>query len=436
MAENMTIFALSSGRLPAGIAIVRISGPLVRFALETIFGCVPDPRSMTYGTFRDGRGELIDRGFAVLFGAPVSFTGEDCAEFHVHGSLAVVHALSSALAAIEGLRHAEPGEFTLRAFLNGKLDLTQAEGLADLIHSETEAQRKLALMQSEGGLRSLYEGWRTRLVYVRAMVEAAIDFADEDDVAPWALVDGNDRLKELLTEIELHQSGFKQSQIIRNGFSVVIVGAPNSGKSTILNAFAGREVAITTDEPGTTRDLLDVSLDLAGNLVVFTDTAGIRDGGGEVEMIGIAKAKRRMADADLVLLIEDVSAPVTINMDVGAVPVLRVGNKLDRISHVPENYDYLISAKEGYGMSELLTGVCAIAEKASASTEIFSVQDRQRGLLISTCVEIDAAVKTGLYLDLCAEHLRLASDFLGKLTGRVDVEELLGLIFSKFCIGK
>jgi tRNA modification GTPase len=436
MAGPDTIFALSSGRLPAAVAVVRVSGPQVRFVIETLFGRIPGARQMTFGSFRESCGGLIDQGLVVFFAAPSSFTGEDCAEFHVHGSVAVVRALSSVLSSMEGVRHAEPGEFTRRAFLNGKLDLAQAEGLGDLISAETEAQRRLALMQADGGLSSVYEDWRSRILHARAMVEAAIDFSDEDDVADRAFADANERLVGLLMAIRRHLAGYRLSEIIREGFSVVILGAPNSGKSTLLNAFAGREVAITTDEPGTTRDLIDVRLDLSGNLVVVTDTAGIRENAGKAESIGIARARRRAADANLILLLEDVCEPIPIEIDVGSIPVLNVGNKADQALNATPGYDYVISARTGDGVAELLAEVGGRAADVTRSTEIFAVHDRHCQLLFSAAAEIEAASNSASHLDLCAEHLRRASDLIGRLTGRVEVEELLGVIFSKFCIGK
>ncbi len=436
MADHETIFALSSGRLPAGVAVIRISGPHVRFVFETIFGRVPRHREMAFGPFCDLAGRTIDRGLAVFFARPASFTGEDCGEFHLHGSKAVVRILSSVLSSLNGVCQAEAGEFTRRAFVNGKLDLTQAEGLGDLIAAETEAQRKLALMQSDGGLKSLYNDWRTRIVACRSMVEAAIDFSDEDDVSVRALANVHPLMRGLVVEVQRHLGGFRHSEIIREGFNVVIVGAPNSGKSTLLNAIAGREVAIASDEPGTTRDLIDVRLDLSGCLVIFTDTAGIRDDAGEVESIGIDRARRRASSADLVLLIEDVTDPVPIDFLAANTPLLRVGNMVDRITGEITGYDFLISAKTGFGVAEMLAAVATRAAGYGEVTELFAANDRQCALLAKSVMEIEHAMTPDLSLDFVAEHLRLAGDLVGRLTGRVDVEELLGVIFSKFCIGK
>ncbi len=391
---------------------------------------------MTYGPIMNADGSLIDRGLAVYFPGPSSFTGEDCGEFHVHGSIAVVRALSSALSKIEDVRQAEPGEFSRRAFLNGKMDLTQAEGLGDLIAAETEAQRRLALLQSEGNFLKLYEDWRTRLVQARAMVEAVIDFSDEDDVAIRALGDIEQKLTGLSAEITTHVSGFRQSEIIREGFNVVILGAPNSGKSTLINALAGREVAIATAEAGTTRDLIDVRLELSGNLVVVTDTAGIRENAGFVESIGIAKARDRAAAADLVLLVEDILDPAVVDLAEVTCPVLRVGNKSDAVNNSSYGYDLVISALNGEGIDNLLARISEEASLATNSSELFAVNSRHLDYLRGSVREIDNSRKVNLSLDLVAEHLRLASNCIGQLTGRVNVEELLGIIFSKFCVGK
>ena len=323
-----TIVALSSGRLPAGIAVIRISGTQTRFVVETIAGNLPEPRTARYAAFRTPDGATIDSGLILFFPAPHSFTGEDCAEFQVHGGKAVVTALLDTLSAIPGVRHAEAGEFTRRAFLNGKLDLTKTEALADLISAETEAQRRLAVLNAEGAQSLLYSGWRQRLIYARAMIEAELDFADELDV-PGSVADivWAD-MEKLLGEIREHIGSFHRAEIIRDGYDVVIVGAPNAGKSSLLNALARRDAAIVSDEPGTTRDLVELALDLNGIKVRLTDTAGIREGAGKVEAIGIGRARQRAEAADLVLLLIDPAAetpvPVLVNPN-----VIHIGTKAD-----------------------------------------------------------------------------------------------------------
>ncbi len=316
-----TIVALSSGRLPSGIAVIRISGKQTRFAVETIAGKLPEPRMATYATLRTPSGETIDSGLILFFPGPHSFTGEDCAEFQIHGGKAVVAALLDTLTSIPGVRHAEAGEFTRRAFLNGKLDLVETEALADLISAETEAQRRLAVLNADGAQSQLYADWRRRLIHARAMIEAELDFADESDV-PGSVADivWAD-MQRLLSEVRAHIGGYHRAEIIRDGFDVVIVGAPNAGKSSLLNALARRDAAIVSDEPGTTRDLVELALDLKGVKVRLTDTAGIRENAGKVETIGIERARHRAEMADLVLLLVDpssqsASAPAVENANV------------------------------------------------------------------------------------------------------------------------
>ncbi|MGB6117673.1 MAG: GTPase, partial [Mesorhizobium sp.] len=277
-----------------------MSGPDVRFAIETIFGDVPPARRSAYGIL-SFEGSEIDRGLCLYFPGPGSVTGEDCGEFHVHGSVAVVNSLLACLGKIERMRPAEAGEFTQRAFLNGKMDLTGVEALSDLIAAETEEQRKLAFANIGGRQREIYEGWRNRLLSLRARLEAELDFSDQEDVGESALDHVCRQAEELALEIEKHSFLFQNSEIIRSGYSVVIVGAPNAGKSSLLNALARRDVAIVTGEAGTTRDLITVHLDIGGYKVNLTDTAGLREHAGHVEAIGIARARETAAKADLVI---------------------------------------------------------------------------------------------------------------------------------------
>lgn len=440
MIERDTIVALSSGRLPAGIAVVRISGPKTRFVLETIIGSVPEPRSARYGTFADGAGTHIDSGITLFFQAPASFTGEDSAELHAHGGKAVVAALLDALCAIEGVRLAEAGEFTRRAFLNGKVDLLKAEALADLVSAETEAQRRFAVLNSHGGHKELYAGWRQRLIHARAMIEAEMDFSDEADVPGsvadqiWADID------RMSGEIQRHIAGFRRAEIIRDGFDVVILGAPNAGKSSLLNALAKRDAAIVTDEPGTTRDLIEVVLDLDGRKVRVTDTAGLREGGGTVETIGIEKAIARARGADLVLLLKDMANPGPVTELPEGLPLLRIGTKYDLLPSEPDSdgYDVCISVASGYGLDRLLQEISNRAEVAlGKSVDLIPWRERHVALLseASKFLESARSAKQAGY-ELRAEDLRLASERIGRISGAVDVEDLLDVIFSQFCIGK
>jgi tRNA modification GTPase len=432
-----TIFALASGRLPSGIAVIRLSGPNVRFGLETICGVVPAPRVMQLVRFFDGNNETIDTGLVVFFAQPASFTGEDCAELHLHGGIAVVRSMLSRLAALHNFRLAEAGEFTKRAFLSGKLDLTQVEGLADLISAETEAQRRVAVSQSEGRLRGLYEEWRMRLVRLRAMVEAAIDFSDEDDVADRALVSVSEEVGILCTAIKMHVAGYRSGEIVRDGFQVVIAGAPNAGKSSLLNALVKRDVAIASDEAGTTRDLIDVRLEIDGNLVVLTDTAGLRVAESKVEAIGVERARAKIETADLVVLVTNLLDAKGVSLEANTAPIISVGTHLDVVTGRTQVVDFPLSTVTGVGIEELLKELGRRASLAAISDQTVPTRERQVGLLRQLVSELDSVLLAGrLDLDIIAEHLRLATDHLGRLVGRVDVEDLLDVIFSQFCIGK
>lgn len=429
-----TIFALSSGRLPSGVAVVRISGPSVRFVVETIAGEVPRAGRMTLKKLRSGDGWTIDTGLVVFFEAPRSFTGEDAAEFHVHGGRAIVEALLRLLGSYEGLRHAESGEFTRRAFLNGKMDLVQAEALGDLIQAETEAQRRMAMRASEGHVSRLYEGWRRRLLAVQAAIVADLDFSDESDVPDSVAERIGLDISLVRAELEEHLSSSRQVEIIHDGYQVVLVGPPNAGKSSLLNVLAGRDAAIVTDEPGTTRDLLDVALDLGGLKVVVTDTAGMRDGAGSVEKIGIERALARARTADLVV---ELSPP-----DQGAglgrswANSILVRSKCD-MDPCRQGGMFGISTVTGEGIDSLIAEIRARAEAATAIVGDGGPQKLRHRLALQRCAEaLGRAGAQMLAIELVAEELRSASSELGRITGRIEVEEILGEVFSTFCIGK
>lgn len=434
-----SIVALSSGRLPAGIAVIRISGPQTRFVVETIAGGMVKDRVATLRTLRAPDKTVLDSGLVIFFPGPDSFTGEDVAEFHVHGGRAVVTRMLETIAGFGGVRHAEQGEFTRRAFLNGKLDLIETEALADLINAETEAQRRFAVQNAQGVQSELYLGWRRRLIHARAMIEAEIDFADEDDVpgsvsdAVWLDV------RKMTDEIDRHVAGFRAAEIIRDGFEVVILGAPNAGKSSLFNALARRDAAIVTDEPGTTRDLLEVVLDLEGMRVRVTDTAGLRDAPGKVEAIGIEKARTKAHSADLLLLLEDMLNPAAVGALPADVPTLRIGTKVDLVPNASATkYDSVISTRDGTGLTELLAD---IGHRAAAQVgevgDILPSRLRHVELLNETKrFLLSALAGEGRGQELRAEELRLAADQLGRIVGAVDVEDLLDVIFSQFCIGK
>ncbi len=380
---------------------------------------------------------MLDNGITVFFEGPRSFTGEDVAELHVHGGKAVVAAVLSWLGEQAGFRQAEAGEFTRRAFLNGKMDLTGAEALADLVSSETEAQRKFALEGADGRQARLYGGWRSRILRARTMVEAELDFADESDVGAAPSSGAWPDLRLLADDIGRHVASFPQAEIIREGYQVVILGAPNAGKSSLLNALARRDVAIVTEEAGTTRDLIEVSLDLGGFKVVLTDTAGLRKKAGRVETIGIERALKRAERADLVLVVIDLAEPVDVG-PVSATRVLRVGTKADIGGNGLKRggFDHVVSSVDGTGLGGLMDQLSLLAADAAGGDRILPARLRHVELLRSCVRHLEAAMAGAEGLELQAEELRLASEMLGRIVGAVDVEELLGSIFSNFCIGK
>lgn len=442
MSEQDTIYALSSGSLPSGVAIVRISGSRTRFALETLCSDLPKPRLATLKTIRDRNNLVIDRALVLFFPSPHSFTGEDCAEIHLHGGRAVVSACFDALSILDGLRLAEAGEFTKRAFDNGKIDLTEAEGLADLISAETEMQRKLAIQQSDGVLKHLYEGWSARILRSRALIEAELDFSDEDDI-PGSVSDQVwSNVSVLSDEISNHLEKSRTGEITRSGFSVVIAGAPNAGKSSLINILAGRDVAIVSDEVGTTRDVLEVRLNLGGNLVIIKDTAGLRVTDNKVEKEGIRRAEQELSNADLVLHLVDCTADYESELgffDIDDNQTLRVGTKSD-LRNVTDkhSFDLSISTITFEGIDILLEKMKSLVEVAVPSDD-FVVPTRQRhiNLLERSQQELKyAASLINSPIEIRSEHLRVAQELLGKITGRSDVDDLLGVIFSEFCVGK
>ncbi len=438
MISGDSIVALSSGRLPAGIAVIRISGPKTRFVVETIAGGMVKGRIAALRKLRAADGSLIDNGLVLFFPGPNSFTGEDVAEFHVHGGRAVAGKMLETITGFDCVRHAEPGEFTRRAFLNGKLGLVETEALADLVNAETEAQRRFAVQNAEGAQSALYLGWRRRLIHARAMIEAEIDFSDEEGV-PGSVSDTVwSDINSMIGEISRHIDGFHTAEIIRDGFEVVILGAPNAGKSSLFNALARREAAIVTDEPGTTRDLLEVVLDLNGVRVRVTDTAGLREAPGKVEAIGIEKARAKAHAADLVLLLEDMAEPVDAGALGSDAPLLRIGTKADLARAQAGAYDAIISTKDGTGLTDLLTEIGRRAAAAIGDAgDILPSRMRHVELLSETRRFLTSALSNQERgQELRAEELRLAADRLGRIVGAVDVEDLLDVIFSQFCIGK
>lgn len=404
----------------------------------------PAPRVAVLRRFRKPRsGESIDRGLALWFPAPESATGEDVAEFHIHGGPAVVAALADALATLPGLRPAEPGEFTRRAFVAGRLDLTEAEGIADLIAAETEAQRRQALRQMEGGLHTLYEGWRGSLLEAMAHVEATLDFSDQDlpdDAA--AVVDP--RLAALETEIAAHLDDDRRGERLRAGFSVAILGAPNAGKSSLLNRLAGRDAAIVSARAGTTRDVIEAHLNIAGWPVTIADTAGLRESTDEVEGEGVRRALAQAESADLVLVVLDGACWPAVDrrsLALASDASLLVLNKIDLLPGAPpatvEGRAALpVSCRTGAGIDTLVASLAAAIERRypiAAEPALTRARHRQA---LADCRAALARGRAQPADERLAEELRLAATALGRITGRVDVEDMLDIVFRDFCIGK
>lgn len=431
-----TIVALSSGSLPAGIAVLRISGPAAIALVGRHVTRLPQPRHAGLRTIRDGEGAIVDRGLVILFPGPDSVTGEDLVELHLHGGKAVVAACLEALTTRPGVRLAEAGEFTRRAFVNGRMDLTEAEGLADLLAAETEFQRKLAIAQTGGAMRKACEGWMRRLTHIRAMLEADFDFSDEDDVADDVAAGVSREIIALRTELEATLANARRGEILKDGFRVAIVGAPNVGKSSLINCLAERDVAIVSDIPGTTRDRIEVTLDLGGLAVRLIDTAGLRETADPIERLGIERAVDAARHADLVLHlcpVGETADPFDAGPD--GPPTWIVTTKADTS---PDDLPGLaISVRSGAGIDRLVERVRGLASEAAGNPEDgIPTRSRHRdaiGMAVGYLRECD--VET-LPPEVAAELLRMASDALGRIVGKRGVEDLLDVIFSQFCIGK
>jgi tRNA modification GTPase len=447
-----TIFALSSGQPPAAIAVIRISGPRAGPTLKALIGRVPDPRRAVLARVRDpATGEAIDSGLALWFPGPGSETGEDIAELQLHGGRAVVAGVLTVLGRLDGVRLAEPGEFTRRAFENGRLDLTEVEGLADLIYAETEAQRRQAYRQLRGVLGERAERWRTQLIKALALVEARIDFADEGDVPEDLVAPALVAVRRLRDDISAALADERRGERLRDGFVVAIAGPPNAGKSSLLNRLARREAAIVTPFPGTTRDVIEVHLSLDGYPVTVLDTAGIRATEDPVEQEGVRRAQMRAAAADLVLWVTDAAEASSALDDGGAIghdrPVWMIRNKIDLLdseSQRPERRlatagkAFPLSALTGAGLDELVGCLADFVAVALGEGESALVtRQRHRTALQDALAALERAVGQGVGREeILAEDLRLAARALGRLTGRVDVEDVLDVIFRDFCIGK
>jgi tRNA modification GTPase len=426
-----TVYALSTTQGKAGVAVIRISGPLALSTAQALSGDVPQPRRAALRLLRSPEGTRIDEALVLAFPAPHSFTGEDVVELQTHGSVAVVSALLDLLGQMPGLRPADPGEFTRRALENGRLDLAQVEGLADLIEAETEAQRRQALRVLSGDLGKRAEAWRQNLIRAVALLEATIDFADEDvpvDVTP----ELHDLVSGVAHSLRVEIKGVRYAERVRSGFEVAIIGAPNVGKSTLLNALAGRDAAITSEYAGTTRDVIEVRMDLAGLPVTLLDTAGLRDTTDAVETIGIDRARARAAQADLrVFLIE--------NDDLPDLPPQADDIILHAKADTLPDKTNAISGQTGHGVSELISRITdTLKARASGTGVATRLRHKQAMERAVTALEATLELLPGheASADIAAEELHTAIRALDSLVGRVDIENVLDEIFASFCIGK
>lgn len=427
-----TIFALSSGQPPAGIAVVRITGPAAFAAIEALVGRMPAPRRASLRTVRH-RGEALDRALVLCFPGPNTATGEDLAELHLHGGRAVVRAVEAALRQLPGLRAAEAGEFTRRALANGRIDLTEAEGLADLLAAESEGQRRAAMRASEGGIRRMVEGWADRTLALSAAVEAMLDHADEDDVAgegdPLGIIVGKSAV--LAEEIEhiVAQPGVER---LRDGIRVVLAGPPNAGKSTLLNALVGRDAAIVSPIAGTTRDRIEAPVLRDGTSYLFIDTAGLHAAPSDpVEAIGIDRARMSIDEADIILWLDDDAPPSAIDGDT----VILVHPRADVAGRTAASDRVPVSALTGQGIDGLWRIIAARAAILLPPLDATPLNARQRDLAAAAAVALRLAPTLADPL-LIAEQLRRALSIFHRITGRADVEAMLDSLFGRFCIGK
>ncbi|MES2340592.1 MAG: tRNA uridine-5-carboxymethylaminomethyl(34) synthesis GTPase MnmE [Pseudomonadota bacterium] len=442
-----TIYAAATAPGRAAVAVVRLSGPATRATVKALSGRVTRARTATLRTLRDARGAAIDQALVLRFEAPASYTGEDSAEFHVHGGPAVVAALLEALSAL-GLRLAEPGEFTRRAFENGKLDLAQAEGVADLIEAETEAQRRQALDQVEGALGRAHQRWRADLIEALANFEAAVDFPDEEVPAEVA-ERARPYLERLVGQLHAALADVDRGERVREGFRIALVGSPNAGKSTLLNALAGREAAIVTPTPGTTRDVIEVPMRLAGYKVLLADTAGLRETVDEIEAEGVRRARAWADSADLRIWVVDgassVVDPPPAELRAGDLCVI---NKCD----LPPGDDtgrallearalelemHRISARETGHVGVILAALTDhVVDRLSGAEPPTATRLRHKDLLGEALARLEHALLVQGSPELAAEDVRLAGRALDRITGRIDPEDVLDRVFATFCIGK
>jgi len=441
MGAQDTICALASGPPPSAIAIIRISGPAVaEVGKRFLASGLPEPKRASLTYIYDTSGELIDQGIALHARAPHSYTGEDTLELYLHGGPAVIDHALRALTSVSGIRLAEPGEFTRRAFENGKLDLTEAEGVADIIEAETTAQKSQALRQLGGGLTEIYDTWREELTGALALIEVMIDFPDEGDVPEDTVRPILERLAKVIAEIETGLGDRGVGERIRDGFRIAIVGPPNAGKSSILNRLARREAAIVTDIAGTTRDVVEVRVILGGQVVWIADTAGLRETEDVVEAEGVRRARRAAAEADLRIHVIDGAAPSPPPGPIEAQDIV-IFNKSDaRPAILAPDGALPVSAVTGEGIDTLESWIAGFVSQRAASVEAPVItRARHREKLaagLASLVSAREALAQDIGAELAAEDVRMALRQLSSVIGKVDVEDVLGAVFSKFCIGK
>ena len=434
---NGTIFAPATASGKAGVAVIRVSGPQALEAIKKMTAIkTPVPRKAMFSEIHTPDGTAVDNGLVLYFPCPNSFTGEDVVEFQTHGGRAIISAVLNGLAQIDGFRPAGRGEFTRRAVENGKMDLTAAEGLADLVDAETEQQRKQALRQMGGALAKIYEDWHDRLLHVLAWMEAYIDFPEEE-IPENVSADVRGKIAGLMSEIQIHLNDGRRGEKLRDGFQIAIIGAPNAGKSSLMNRLAQRDVAIVSSTAGTTRDIIEVRLDINGYPVIIADTAGLRDTDEEIEAEGVRRAKARAEEADLILWLSDALKKKN-EKEIKNIPLEKIFcimNKADQTE--PQNDDNIwISAKTGQGIDVLLDRIGRFVEEKMALREEPSLTRLRHRKALEECMQCLNSSLKAPEIELMTEDLRMAMRSLGKITGQVQVEELLDVIFKDFCIGK
>ncbi len=432
-----TVFALASGLMKAGVAVVRVSGPLAHDVLLKLAGSLPLARQAAVALLKDPTtGEILDRALVIRFSAPASFTGEDVVELHLHGGRAVISGVLGVLTELPGLRPAEAGEFTRRAFLNGKIDLAEAEALADLIDAETATQKRQALRGLDGGIGERSRRWRADLIDALALTEAQIDFMDEDDVPKDLLEPIRDILRSVTNDIRITLDDRNRGERLRHGLTVVVAGPPNVGKSSLINRIARRSVAIVSPHAGTTRDAIEVPLDLNGYPVVMVDTAGLRDSENPIEQEGIRIARQQLDSADLIVWMNAADVAFEDPPSGNDTRVLRVLGKSDIDSDQEHKSDICISTVTDEGIDQLLALLAEEAkEQLSGSQDSLITRERHRSALEATLTPLMNTLDS-VDLELVAEDIRIASRELGRIAGHVHNEDVLDAVFSRFCIGK